>query len=151
MEEHEYSISLVIRQVQAAHREIIHNNELLASRLIEQEEGSEPKKNNRRSSAQYKEPRNFKLFGEGIGVKLVKVLNTSPGQVFNQIKDRNMFDPPRKVVRDMGRLKPNTYCYYHKAIGLTRANAGLLLRQLWKLYKDERLDEFVKRLQGKKD
>lgn len=67
---------------------LIHNAELLTSRLIEQREGREPKKSSRRLGGQYKAPGNFKAFDEGLPVKLVDVLGMSPGHVFNQIKDQ---------------------------------------------------------------
>lgn len=56
-----------------------------------------------------------------------------------------------KVIREMGRLNPNKYCHYHRAIGHNTSECRDLLRQLWKLHKDGRLDEFVKRPQGKED
>lgn len=78
---------------------------------------------------------------------MLEVLNTSLTHVFNQIKDRKILSLHQKIVRDIGRLNLNKYCPYHEVIGYNMNECRDFLRQLWKLYKNGGLDEFVNRPQ----
>lgn len=74
---------------------MIHTTELLESILLDQKEGSEPRKGTKKTSGHYKMPDNFKAFEETIPVKLIEVLGMTPRHVFNLIKDRKLLGTHR--------------------------------------------------------
>lgn len=55
-----------------------------------------------------------------------------------------MLDPPHKIIKHKGKQNPSKKCHYHNGIGHNISKCMDLLRQLWKLYKDKMMDEFVK-------
>lgn len=119
---------------------MIHTTELLESILLDQKEGSEPKKGTKKTSGHYKMPDNFKAFEETIPMKLMEVLGMTPGHVFNPIKDWELLDPPRWIkensnpikdrellgpprwIKENSKQNPSKLCHYHEAKGPTLAS-----------------------------
>lgn len=56
----------------------------------------------------------------------------TPGHVFNQIKDRELLGPSRRI-KESGKKNPNKFCAYHEAKGHNTSECRDLLRQLWRL------------------
>lgn len=64
------------------------------------------------------------------------------GHVFNQIKDQQLLGPARRI-KDNSKQNPNKYCHYHEGTGHNTSECRDLMRQLWRLYEYNLLDEFI--------
>lgn len=91
-----------------SYTDLIHTTELLASRLSEQDDDVELKKNNKKSGGHYKAPNNFKAFEDTIVVKLVKILGMSS--------------------KTMASKTPTSFFYYHEGVGHNTSECRDLLR-----------------------
>lgn len=84
-------------------------------------EVNKPKKSTKKSGGHYKAPRNFKLFEQSIPMKLIDVLGMTHEHVFNQIKDREMLNPPRRINKS-GKKNPKSFATTMKQRGTTPAS-----------------------------
>lgn len=67
--------------------------------------------------------------------------------IFNAIRDRQILALPRKMMKKIDKLNPNKHLTYHDNIGHNTRECQDLLRQLWKLFEEGKVNEFVKPIQ----